>query len=602
MINIPQKDYCCGCGACGDICCHNAISFSIDKEGFWYPLVDKSKCTNCSLCEKVCPIVNINIIKKNDLEHSVCYAAEHKNLEVVFDSTSGGIFSALAEITYKEKGYVGGAVFSENFSIKHLISNDKNDLTRLRSSKYAQSNLSGFYKKVKINLDNDENVLVCGCPCQMAALRAFLKNDYENLIIVDFICRGINSPKVFRKYLDSFEERYGSPVVYSKAKSKEYGWRSLTHKVILADGRTYYETGNENNFSKGYLRLNIYCRPSCYECKFKGFPRIADITLGDFWGIEKIDTTLDKNLGTSLVMINSRKGLKYFEKAIQRINFVSVPFEFILDGNPALTKSLNSSVVDRTAFFKDLDNMAFTDIAIKYVKDNKKQLLKKRIRMYLKLLYQIACTTRFRIIPICQLIKYNKIKNILKGNILLPAPYCVIDIKKTAHLNINGVFVLGAKKFKNSKLETRLQVGNGASLIIENDFHISYGSDIEVFSGATLRFGGGINKNSGSNINCTIICAEKIDIGKEISIGRNVTIRDNNGGHYLNRREYRNTRPVIIKDKVWLCEGCTIMSGVNIGEGAIVGAHAFVATDVPSHSLVMGNPASIRDENVLWKY
>ena len=262
MIHIQDKADCCGCNACGDVCPKHAITFRTDPEGFWYPEVDPGKCIECGLCEKVCPVLNVKELKKNDLAEPVCYAAEHRNLEVIFDSTSGGVFSAMAEILYRSGGYVGGAVFNEDFSVSHYISADKGDLPQLRSSKYLQSSLEGFYARVGALVKAGEQVLVCGTPCQMAALRAFLGKDYDNLLIADFICRGINSPKVWQKYLKSFEERYGSPVVYAKAKSKEYGWRNLTQKVILADGRHLYETLDQSNFTKGYLRTNVYCRPS----------------------------------------------------------------------------------------------------------------------------------------------------------------------------------------------------------------------------------------------------------------------------------------------------------------------------------------------------
>jgi acetyltransferase-like isoleucine patch superfamily enzyme/coenzyme F420-reducing hydrogenase beta subunit len=600
MIQITDKKDCCGCNACADICTHDAIQFTTDVEGFWYPEIDKEKCANCGLCEKVCPVIHATELKKNDLEQSICYAAEHKNLEVVFDSTSGGAFSALADIMYKEKGYVGGAVFNDEFSIRHYISNDKKDLPKLRSSKYAQSNLSGFYKEVKQILVNGEKVLVCGCPCQMTALRAFLQNDYDNLIIADFVCRGINSPKVFRKYLDTFEERYGSPIVYSKAKSKEYGWRSLTHKAVLANGKSYYETKDVNYFTKGYLHTNVYCRPSCYECRFKGFPRIADVTLADYWGIEKIDKTMDKDLGTSLVMINSRKGQAYFEKVKQRINYIQTPFDSILQGNLALTKPLPPPLVDRTQFFMDLDEMTFSKVAEKYIRKTEKQIAKERIKNILRTLLLIKRNTEFRIKPMYQLLKYNKIKNIIKRCFLLPTPHCVIEIDKSANLKIKGILCLGAKKFKNSKLETRLLLESNAVLEVENDFSLGYGANIEIFKYAILKFGGRNSHISYSNINFTVICAERIEIGKDVRIGRNVTIRDNNGDHYLNRQGYENSRSVIIEDKVWLCEGCTIMAGVRIGEGTIVGAHVFVRKDIPAHSLVVGNPMRII-ENVLWK-
>lgn len=596
MIKIQKKVDCCGCNACGDICGKNAITFKTDNEGFWYPDVDVEKCVDCGLCEKVCPIINVKVLKKNDLPQSICYAAEHKNLEVVFDSTSGGLFSALADIMYRSKGYVGGAIFNEDFSVRHYISNDKEDLPKLRSSKYLQSNLEGFYTEVKRLVKAGEQVLVCGTPCQMAALRAFLRKDYDNLIIADFICRGINSPKVWLKYLASFEERYGSPVVYAKAKSKEYGWRNLTQKVILADGRHMYETKDHNDFTKGYLRTNAYCRPSCYDCKFKGFPRIADISLADFWGIEKVDKSMDKNLGTSLVMINSQKGDAFFEKAKTRAKTIQVPFESILSGNKALTTSLPPSKVNRERFFKDLDKLSFSELSKHYFIDNPipvKQKVKNVIRTFVHMLRLPIGDVAFY-----KVIKYNNIKQIIEERYFAPYKYTAIQIDKHSHFINKGLFEFGYKRVKGSKLDSRLLVEKGATLEILDSFNVFYGADIEVFKDAKLVIKGG----GGANINFTCICGEYIEIGKDVQIGRGVTIRDNNGNHYINRTGYKNTRPVIIGDKAWLCEGCTIMPGVKVGEGAIVGAHAFVTQNVPAHSIVSGNPAQVVDTDVLWKY
>lgn len=597
MIQIKNKVDCCGCNACGDVCSKNAISFVTDNEGFWYPEVDGSKCVDCGLCEKVCPIINVNELKKNDLPQSVCYAAEHKNLEVVFDSTSGGLFSALAEAIYKSGGYVGGAIFNDDFSVRHYISNDKKDLPKLRSSKYLQSHLDGFFKNVRDLLKAGEKVLVCGSPCQMAALRAFLRKDYDNLVIVDYICRGINSPKVWRKYLDSYEERYGSKVVYCKAKSKEYGWRNLTQKVILENGKAYYETKDQSNFTKGYLRTGVYCRPSCYDCKFKGYPRIADITLADFWGIENVDQALEKDLGTSLVMINSKKGEAYFEQIKKRINYVPVPFNSIEAGNRSLNLSVDPPKVNREEFFADLDTMSFIQIAEKYI-ISRKVGKGARIKKILKGIRFIVNKTQLNPTALYQLFKYNTLGEIVHGNFILPTPHCTIEIKKDAKIIKKGILILGNKKFMKSKLETRLLVDKNATLRYYGKTIIGYGSDIEVFPNATLSFGGG----GATNIGATIICGERIEIGKNTMLGRHITIRDNNGSHYMNRQGYKNTRPVIIGDKVWLTEQCTVMPGVKIGDGAIISALSLVIRNVPAYSLASGHPAEVVDEDILWKY
>lgn len=597
MITIRNKVDCCGCNACGDVCAQHAITFVVDHEGFWYPEVDKSKCTDCHLCEKICPIINIKDLKKNDLSQSICYAAEHKNLEVVFDSTSGGLFSALADVMYRNNGYVGGAIFNDDFSVRQYISNNKKDLPKLRSSKYLQSRLDGYFKQVRDLLRSGEKVLVCGSPCQMASLRAFLRKDYDNLIISDYICRGINSPKVWRKYLDSYEERYGSKVVYCKAKSKEFGWRNLTQKVILANGKAYYETKDQSNFTKGYLRTGAYCRPSCYDCKFKGYPRIADITLADFWGIEKVDKSMEKNLGTSLVMINSKKGEAFFEQVKNKINYVQVPFNSIEAGNRSLNLSVDPPKVDRKQFFTDLDNLSFSQLAEKYHFDGP-VTMKHKLKELAKYVYIIAHSTRLHLKPLYQFFRYNSFTEILHRDVIVPTPYTLINIRKGGKIIKKGLTIIGSKKFFRSKLETRLLVDRNATIEFNGGSVIGYGSDIEAHPNSIIIFGEGV----GTNISATIICQERIEIGSHTMLGRNITIRDNNGNHYMNRQGYKNTRPVIIGDKVWLTEQCTIMPGVKIGDGAIIGALSLVIRNVPAYSLASGHPAEIIDEDILWKY
>ena len=600
MIQITDKAKCCGCNACGDICAHHAITFQTDIEGFWYPVVDKDKCVDCGLCEKVCPVIHAEELKKNDFEKPICFAANHKNLEVRFDSTSGGAFSAMAEEVYKKGGYVGGAIYQEDFYTIQLISQDKSDLKKLRSSKYLQSNAEGFYKQVKDAVKSGLPVLVCGTPCQMAALRRFLGKDYDNLIIVDFICHSIASPKAHRKYFDYLEETQGSKVVYFKAKNKELGWRNLTKKSIFANGKSYYGIKGQDAYSRAY-HSSMIARPSCYECPFKGYPRMADITLADFWGVEKVAKELDNNTGTSAVIINSKKGETFFLQAAKRLVKKEVRIEDIEPNNPALIQRAKLPDYNRTQFFKDLDSLRFDHLADKYFPVVQPRL--KTLRTFIKTLSHLKHLTQFRPKAMWQFIHLNFFHpavhtNWKQGHLLFPSPYCVFEIDKTANVQVGGAILLGLKKFKKSKLESRFLFGAHSKVIFEGNFRFGYGCDVEVFPYAELELGA----DSGGNLNLTLICAQKIHIGSHTFYGRDVSIRDNNGGHIIAQQGFKDSNPVTIGDVCWLCSECKIMQGVKIGDGTIVGGNSVVISPLPPRVLVTGNPAKIIDTDISWKH
>lgn len=611
MINIQNKVDCCGCNACGDACGNNAISFKADNKGFWYPEVDMEKCVDCGLCEKVCPIINIEKLKKNDFVEPICYAAMHKNYEVRFDSTSGGLFSAFAEKFYRDKGYVGGAIYNEDWSVRQYISADKADLPKLRSSKYQQSSFEGFYRQVRELVKQGDKVLVCGSPCQMAALRSFLNyKDYENLLILDFVCRGTNSPRISRMFSDSLEEKHQSKIVYRKAKNKELGWKNLTLKLSYANGDNEYITEEANPFTRGYLGTGVFCRPSCYECRFKGFPRIADVTLADFWGIEKIAPEMFDNIGTSLVLINSEKGKHFFESIQQKLRLKELSYKTALEGNRSILQPLQKAKIDRDAFFRDAQTMNFNELADKYFPDGRKKLSTKAIiKKILCISRDVICFTPMTsLVPKLKFIYYNFLCRNIKTNILrdgyfLPSSYTVINISKNAKVILNNRFRFGGKRINGSHLESRLLIEDGATVEINSKFGVLYGSDIEIFKGAIFKVGGAdFDTMGGSNTNLTIICGNHIEIGYHVMMGRNVTIRDNNGGHYLSMQGYKESQPVKIGNHVWLCEGCTIMPGAVIGDGAIVGAGSVVYGHVPANSLVSGNPAKVVQTETYWKY
>lgn len=610
MIQITDKSKCCGCCACVDACAHNAISLQTDIEGFWYPVVDKDKCVDCGLCDKVCPELHIPDLKKNDFDkpaHTI--AAINKDMAVRWDSTSGGAFSAFADAMYEQGGYVSGAVYNEDFSVSNFISNNKEDLVRLRSSKYLQSKAEGLYKEIRTLLRKGDKVLACGTPCQMAALRSFLGKDYDNLIIVDFICRGVNSPKVYRKYLDSLERKYEGKVVYVKAKNKELGWRNLTRKVVFDNGKAYYGVRMEDDFRRGY-HTNVFCRPSCYHCRYKGFPRMADITIADYWGIEKVDKNLDNNIGTSMILLNSRKGESYFELVKDKLEWEYTKFESILQGNIALRKPIEPAKINREEFFEDLDKGTFDDVVSKYfpLPQKGKIHLKGKIKRVIKPYYFLYKKFGFSLKAYWNFFRLNNRKNTecnwKSGNAIYTMPSAVFDIHPTAKISINFPIIYGDNTVRNLRIPTCLRMEANTKLIVHGGpltrygngpYIIRYGAYIEVVNGGRLTIGQGA-----SNVGLTIMCAKEVTIGNGVRIGRNVSIRDWNGPHVIINHHYRNHAPVHIGNHVWLCSGCTIMPGVTVGEGAVVAANATVTKDVPPHSLVGGSPAKVLKENIEW--
>ncbi|MEE3427349.1 MAG: Coenzyme F420 hydrogenase/dehydrogenase, beta subunit C-terminal domain [Ruminococcus sp.] len=335
MINITDKTKCTGCGACVNICPKSAIDFREDKAGYRYPIVNKSKCVDCSLCEKVCPIINPLSTEENYKE-PIVKAAWNIDEEIRVNSTSGGVFSAIADKFIEDGGYVIGAEYTEDFGIRHVVIDSKEKIKRIRQSKYAQSDLGDVFKTIKKLLKADKKVLFCGSPCQAAGLKKYLNKSYNNLFLVDFICRGIISQKIYKKYLDSVERRSNSKITKVHFKNKDFGWNRFSTKLSLANGEKYHKDRYHDEYMVGYLKYNLYLRPCCHDCKFKTLPRVSDISLGDFWGIANSDASLDNDQGTSVVMINSEKGLSYFNELSEMLFSTDSTIDEVVKGNSCL--------------------------------------------------------------------------------------------------------------------------------------------------------------------------------------------------------------------------------------------------------------------------
>jgi acetyltransferase-like isoleucine patch superfamily enzyme/coenzyme F420-reducing hydrogenase beta subunit len=574
----------------------------MDVEGFRYPVVDKDSCTDCGLCEDACPQLHMDGLKSGKLSEPVCYGAIHKNLEVRFKSTAGGVFSALAEEMYRQGGYVGGAVYDENWKVHHIVSNNPKDLNRLRQSKYSQSDTKGFYQAVRTLLQQGEKVLACGTPCQMAGLRSFLRNkDYNQLVIVDFVCESVTSPRFFSLVLESWARKAKSEVAGVNFTSKAYGWRKPVQCFDFKNGESLYSrTKRDDIFSVAY-HGDLVGRPSCYHCKFRGFPRISDITIANFWGCEKFEQfkQIDDNVGTSAVMINTQKGVDYFERVKPTIHCVSAVIKEIISDNPALLQSPKYPYVNREEFFKSLDFTSVEEAVSHCLPSKETNAVKSELttlKIIAKSLYRGFRNSRCHPFVFLKFLYYNILCKEVhaqwkKGALLYITPTTSVEIQKGANLYLDGFVLLGIRKLKSEITETRFLIRSGGVMNVKGFFKIH--GDVEVFSGATMNVG-----FVGTNFNCTIICGNRIDLDG-VAIGRDVSIRDTNA-HLLALDGYEVTRPITIGDHVWLCSGCTINPGVTIHSGAVVGARAFVLSSVPAHSMVAGNPARVLNSDIEW--
>lgn len=390
MIDIKRKEECCGCGACYDACTHQAIEWTTDEEGFSYPTVNHDKCVNCGVCNRVCPIINKKSIAFRNKDYlCVVYGVYHKDIAVQFTSTSGGAFWGLAENFVKQGGYVSGAIFTDHFHVSHYITNDLRELQRIKGSKYCQSDCRGQYKQIRELLVAGEKVMATGLPCQIAALLQYLHKDYDNLITVDLICHSVSSPMVFSKYIDWLEKNYSSEIVNYHPKNKEYGgWHHFAFKATFANGTVYHANGNNDKYTRLFVGAdNICARYSCFECPFKHIPQSSDITIGDFWGIDRIDPEFDSSNGISKLVINSKKGKNYFDGLDCFIYKTYTVEESIYNNPPSYTMleaAKRPNEHRRQMFMRDIHTLSFDKCVSKYYPDERLLPLKKIIRLLFK--------------------------------------------------------------------------------------------------------------------------------------------------------------------------------------------------------------------------
>ncbi|MFC4283032.1 Coenzyme F420 hydrogenase/dehydrogenase, beta subunit C-terminal domain [Catenibacterium sp. GCM10023432] len=336
------KEECTGCSACYSICPKNAIEMKKNLEGFYYPIINNSNCISCGLCLKVCPVNKHVEINSNNQVYSSYIKDKSKRLE----SASGGIFRILAEYIIDQKGFVFGAAFDENFKVKHICVDNKNDLKKLLGSKYVQSQMNDSFKHARELLEKGNKVLFVGTGCQIAGLKNYLIKEYDNLLTIDLICHGVPSPSVWEKYI---KEKGKGNIIDIIPRDKTNGINDAPIVFKYSNGLKQSEAYSKNIYLRGFI-ANYYLRNSCYKCNFKGLSRISDITIGDFWGLDKLDQTMYQPYGTSIMITHNNKIDEYIDEINKEMVFKSYPNDFAYKYNDCLINSTNKPFARRIYF------------------------------------------------------------------------------------------------------------------------------------------------------------------------------------------------------------------------------------------------------------
>lgn len=356
-----DKDSCCGCSACANICPQSAITMKENDEGFLYPHINLKECSKCNLCQKVCPI---NKEKSSKDFEPITFATMASN-DIRVKSSSGGMFTILANYILEQNGFVCGASFDKSWKVKHIIIDNKKDLDKLRGSKYLQSDIGNIFKEIKNLLENNSKVLFTGTPCQVAGLKSFLGKDYKHLYLVDILCHGVPSPKIWIQYLK--EQFKYNKIKGINFRDKHNSWIMYTQSITEGNKKIAMCEHYTMDFMKIFLS-NICNRPSCNNCSFATSPRLSDITIGDFWGIKDLSEEMYDAYGTSMTVLNNKKGVDLFNQIKSNLKkYKEIQFEN--NKNKALTYKF-TAFENRKAFFRLINSGKTVKESWEYCKKN----------------------------------------------------------------------------------------------------------------------------------------------------------------------------------------------------------------------------------------
>lgn len=372
---MKVNEKCTGCMACYNICTTGAIEIIQNEKGFYEPNIIAGKCINCKKCKAVCPEV-----KKRE-KHNIknVYAAWTKNKDIRKNSTSGGIFSVIATEILNEGGIVFGAIFDENFKVIHSYIKQKDDLIKLRGSKYVQSFIGNNFKKVEEFLKDGKKVLFSGTACQIAGLLNYLNKDYDNLITIDVLCHGIPSPKIFDEYLKNINSQ-NRKIIGINFRYKKPSWTTYSMKIDFDDGKKYIKSNQKDPFLRGFAEDYI-TKDICASCQYATTKRISDITIADFWGYisDEFNTRNTEN-GISLIIENTEKADEIIRKIKKQLVIREKSIQEAVKGNVGLKRPYSKNKLYDEFWAEYIEN-GYEKVSKKYFLP-KKQSLKRKISLY----------------------------------------------------------------------------------------------------------------------------------------------------------------------------------------------------------------------------
>ena len=328
MIQITDKSKCCGCTACDNVCPQNAISMLPDEEGFLYPHVCLSDCVDCGLCEKACPVLHA----ERRQEKTEGYIIRNRDAKILEESTSGGAFTAFAAYLMGQGYVVYGAGYDDNMQVVCKKASKPEELREMRGSKFVQSFLGNTFQEVKKQLKMGQKVLFTGTPCQVSGLVSYLGGMDKNLFCIDFVCRGVPSPGLWKNYVTMMEKKYGSKITHVRFKHKTYGYHASTMKVDFANGKKWYGSGRVDPMMKAFV-TELASRPSCHHCAFKGVERQSDVTIFDCYEYASITGQKDDDKGYSSLFVHTEKGREVFRLLKPQICWREEPIDQLVTKN-----------------------------------------------------------------------------------------------------------------------------------------------------------------------------------------------------------------------------------------------------------------------------